>query len=158
MVSNDGLDGKATNSNCFYLHINFEQKFLKPAIVTAQCTQFLQYLPNVSYVWPMSHISAQCCSRSNLGFLPICFIYRMKNCEQGGKKNCKQACSSIRDFRVMQWKALWNAIIMKQKKKRKETEIVVLVSVGGLCLIPPLSGHYSYWNCNTFKINFDCWK
>ena len=34
MVSNDDFDGKATNLNCFYLHINFEQKYLKPAIVS----------------------------------------------------------------------------------------------------------------------------
>ena len=33
MVSNDDFDGKATNLNYFYLHINFEQKYLKPAIV-----------------------------------------------------------------------------------------------------------------------------
>ena len=33
MVSNDDFDGKATNFNCFYLHINFEQKYPKPAIV-----------------------------------------------------------------------------------------------------------------------------
>ena len=36
MVSNDDFDGKATNLNCFYLHINFEQKYLKPAIVASQ--------------------------------------------------------------------------------------------------------------------------
>ena len=33
MVSNDDFDGKATHLNCFYLHINFEQKYPKPAIV-----------------------------------------------------------------------------------------------------------------------------
>ena len=33
MVSNDDFDGKATHLNCFYVHINFEQKYLKPAIV-----------------------------------------------------------------------------------------------------------------------------
>jgi len=32
MVSNDDFDGKATHLNCFYLHINFEQKYPKPAI------------------------------------------------------------------------------------------------------------------------------
>ena len=37
MVSNDDFDGKATHLNCFYLHINFEQKYPKSAIVaTAQ--------------------------------------------------------------------------------------------------------------------------
>ena len=36
MVSNDDFDGKATNLNYFYLHINFEQKYLKPAIVSSQ--------------------------------------------------------------------------------------------------------------------------
>ena len=35
MVSNDDFDGNATHLNCFYLHINFEQKYLKPAIVAA---------------------------------------------------------------------------------------------------------------------------
>ena len=33
MVSNDDFDGKATHFNCFYLHINFEQKYPKLAIV-----------------------------------------------------------------------------------------------------------------------------
>jgi hypothetical protein len=33
MVSNDDFDGKETNLSCFYLHINFEQKYPKPAIV-----------------------------------------------------------------------------------------------------------------------------
>ena len=33
MVSNDDFDGKATNLNYLYLQTNFEQKFLKPAIV-----------------------------------------------------------------------------------------------------------------------------
>ena len=27
MVSNDDFDGKATHLNCFYMHINFEQKY-----------------------------------------------------------------------------------------------------------------------------------
>ena len=36
MVSNDDFDGKATHLNCFYLHINFEQKYPKPAIVNLQ--------------------------------------------------------------------------------------------------------------------------
>ena len=33
MASNDDFDGKATNLNCFYLCINFEQKYPKLAIV-----------------------------------------------------------------------------------------------------------------------------
>ena len=33
MVCNYDFDGKVTNLNCFYLHINFEQKYPKPAIV-----------------------------------------------------------------------------------------------------------------------------
>ena len=33
MVSNDDFDGKATHLNCFYLHINIEQKYQKSAIV-----------------------------------------------------------------------------------------------------------------------------
>ena len=36
MVSIVDFDGKATNLNCSYLHINFEQKYLKPAIVAWQ--------------------------------------------------------------------------------------------------------------------------
>ena len=34
MDANDGFDGKPTNLNCFYIHTIFEQKYLKPAIVT----------------------------------------------------------------------------------------------------------------------------
>ena len=34
MVSDDDFDGKKTHLNCFYLHINFEQKYPKPAIVS----------------------------------------------------------------------------------------------------------------------------
>ena len=33
MVANDDFDGKATHSNCFYMHMIFEQKYPKPAIV-----------------------------------------------------------------------------------------------------------------------------
>ena len=33
MVSNVDFDGKATNLNLFYLHINFGQKYIKTAIV-----------------------------------------------------------------------------------------------------------------------------
>ena len=33
MVSIDDFDDGATHLNCFYLHINFEQKYPKPAIV-----------------------------------------------------------------------------------------------------------------------------
>ena len=36
MVSNDDFDGKATHLNCFYMHINFEQKYPKPAIVIGE--------------------------------------------------------------------------------------------------------------------------
>ena len=46
MVSNDGFDGKATNLNCFYLHINFEQKYPKLAIVIYWIKKF--YLKKVS--------------------------------------------------------------------------------------------------------------
>ena len=35
MVSNDDFDGKATHLNCFYLHINFEQKYPKLALVNS---------------------------------------------------------------------------------------------------------------------------
>ena len=33
MVANDDFDGKATHLNFFYMHMNFEQKYPKPAIV-----------------------------------------------------------------------------------------------------------------------------
>ena len=33
MVANDDFDGKATHINCFYMHMIFEQKYPKPAIV-----------------------------------------------------------------------------------------------------------------------------
>jgi hypothetical protein len=39
MVSNDDFDGKATHLICFYLHINFEQKYPKPAIVRCRQTE-----------------------------------------------------------------------------------------------------------------------
>ena len=32
MVATDDFDGNATHLNCFYLHINFEQKYPKPAL------------------------------------------------------------------------------------------------------------------------------
>ena len=38
MVYNDDFDGKATDLSCFYLHINFEQKYPKPAIVYSSNT------------------------------------------------------------------------------------------------------------------------
>jgi len=43
MVSNDDFDGKATHFNYFYLQINFEQKYPKPAIVGKKCV-FLFFL------------------------------------------------------------------------------------------------------------------
>ena len=39
MVSSDDFDGKATNLNGFYQHINFEQKNPKPAIVSCSIGQ-----------------------------------------------------------------------------------------------------------------------
>ena len=33
MVADNDFDGKATHLNCFYPHINFEQKYPKSAIV-----------------------------------------------------------------------------------------------------------------------------
>ena len=47
MVSNDDFDGKSTNLNYFYLHTNFEQKYLKPAIVKYGI--FLNYLVQYFY-------------------------------------------------------------------------------------------------------------
>ena len=44
MVSNDDFDGKATHLNCFYLHINFEQKYPKPAIVYIVAAVYLLFL------------------------------------------------------------------------------------------------------------------
>ena len=43
MVSNDDFDGKATHINCFYLHINFEQKYPKPAIVAILVTKYYRF-------------------------------------------------------------------------------------------------------------------
>ncbi len=37
MVANDDFDGKATYLNCFYMLMNFEQKYLKPATVKRAC-------------------------------------------------------------------------------------------------------------------------
>ena len=36
MVANDDFDGKETHSNCFYMHMIFEQKYPKPAIVLCE--------------------------------------------------------------------------------------------------------------------------
>ena len=36
MVANDDFDGKTTHLNCFYMHMIFEQKYPKPAIVLYQ--------------------------------------------------------------------------------------------------------------------------
>ena len=36
MDANDDFDGKPTNLNFFHMHINFEQKYPKPAIVGGQ--------------------------------------------------------------------------------------------------------------------------
>ena len=36
MVANDDFDGKATHLNCFYMHMIFEQKYPKPAIVITE--------------------------------------------------------------------------------------------------------------------------
>ena len=33
MVANDDFDGKATHLNCFYMHMIFEQKYPKSALV-----------------------------------------------------------------------------------------------------------------------------
>ena len=38
MVANDDFDSKATHLNCFYIHMIFEQKYPKPAIVIVQRT------------------------------------------------------------------------------------------------------------------------
>jgi hypothetical protein len=43
MVSNDDFDGKATHLNCFYLHINFEQKYPKLAMVALWGKQSFYY-------------------------------------------------------------------------------------------------------------------
>ena len=61
MVSNDDFDGKATHLNCFYLHINFEQIYPKPAIVL--CLHFQQYksLQKVDF---FDHLPTSSCKRS----------------------------------------------------------------------------------------------
>ena len=41
MVSNNHFDGKGTHLNCFYLHINFEQKYPKLAILSESGDQCL---------------------------------------------------------------------------------------------------------------------
>ena len=43
MVSNDDFDGKATNLNGFYLHVNFEQKSPKTAIVSVRFKKIVTY-------------------------------------------------------------------------------------------------------------------
>ena len=49
MVSSDDFDDKATNLNGFYLHINFEQKSPKPAIV------ILRNLAKKWQIWNSMH-------------------------------------------------------------------------------------------------------
>ena len=39
MDSNDDFYGKELNLNCFYMHTNFGQKYLKTAIVAVHCLQ-----------------------------------------------------------------------------------------------------------------------
>ena len=52
MVSNDDFDGKATNLNCFYLHINFEQKYSKPAILRVSVVCGDAYInKNTVFAW-----------------------------------------------------------------------------------------------------------
>ena len=56
MVSNDDFDGKATHLNCFYLHINFEQKYLKLAIVVpkVQASNPLFYFQSTKIIFGAS--------------------------------------------------------------------------------------------------------
>ena len=56
MVSNDDFDSKATNLSCFYLHINFEQKYPKPAIVI--CGLISQGISISSY--PQKNVQNHC--------------------------------------------------------------------------------------------------
>ena len=39
MIANDDFDGKANHLNCFYMHMNFEQKYPQPAIVEYGCKE-----------------------------------------------------------------------------------------------------------------------
>ena len=41
MVANDNFDGKATHLNCFFMHLNFEQKYPKPAMYSGWCNEGL---------------------------------------------------------------------------------------------------------------------
>ena len=41
MVANNDFDGKATHLNCFYMHLIFEQKYPKPAIVKGPPYKFI---------------------------------------------------------------------------------------------------------------------
>ena len=50
MVSNDDFDGKATHLNCFYLHINFEQIYPKPAIVPTWHSDNLKNFGAIYYI------------------------------------------------------------------------------------------------------------
>ena len=71
MVSNDDFDGKATHLNSFYLHINFEQKYPKPAIVAERRPKGLkpEYGKSEKKIY---RISANC-------FHSINSVYSVKN-------------------------------------------------------------------------------
>ena len=51
MVSKDDFDGKATNLYCFYLHINFEQKYPKPASVRPEDTGIMRARLILDFIW-----------------------------------------------------------------------------------------------------------
>ena len=52
MVANDDFDGKATHLNGFYMHMIFEQKYPKPAIVYYRRVNL--QLPHFFFVdWPI---------------------------------------------------------------------------------------------------------
>ena len=55
MVANDDFNGKAIHLNCFYMHINFEQKYPKPTIVRKSRVVWLQLLRDM--ILPFAYFS-----------------------------------------------------------------------------------------------------
>ena len=68
MVSNDDFDGKATNLNCFYLHINFEQKYPKLAIVAYG--EDFRVGSNFELLARKKHLCSDALNLENMGFAP----------------------------------------------------------------------------------------
>ena len=90
MVANDDFDGKATHVNCFYMHMNFEQKYPKPAILVRR-----------RKVWKSggAHILILCTSS-------ILLLYLAKS---GGPKNWPVKLNKFCSLWALQSKGLWLA-------------------------------------------------